>query len=364
MRIAIVNSHKADAPGGSEVQSDIIARGLSKRGHYIAYIAPGGRNKSYESPYDVITCRKDSASLIRAILDSRPDIIYWRYYRSFLRQSLRAVKKRNIPFVFVLCSRSMLDPWYADYRVRNPVIRFIKMIRNRWQYGAVKHSDLIISINRQIMGNIDPDKEVFLPLLMESDCIDFSWPRPYCAWVSNLRRVKRPEKFIELAERMRDTGIDFLMAGMLSDDAYRWIADGRDCPDNLYYIGAKSFEEINGILKSSLFHVHTCEPEGFGNVFVQAWMQKKPSLSLGFDPGGYIKEKETGYTAHNDMDRFERYARKLIEKKDLREEMGKRAYDFATGYFSFEKGIDDLENLLISLIKEKGPGGNPHWPSV
>lgn len=356
MRIAIVNNHWQYAPGGSELQSHIIAREMAGRGHYVAYIAPGSPDIICRTSYDVNPCRKDAGSIIRAVLESRPDIVYWRYYRSYLRQVQRAVKVEHIPFVFVVCNRTLTRPWFTDRRVKNPVIRVFKMLRDRWQYGAIERSDIVVSINRELLGKIRAENKTCLPLVMDEDYRDFDWPVPYCAWVSNLRRVKRPEKFIRLAERMRDTEIAFLMAGRVLDENYRYIEEGKGCPGNLHYIGQKSFEEINGILRNSLFHVHTCEPEGFGNVFVQAWMQGRPSLSLGFDPGGYIREYNIGFVADNDMERFERYARELIENKDLREEMGVRAYESARGLFSVERGINDLENLFLSIIKGKGPG--------
>jgi glycosyltransferase involved in cell wall biosynthesis len=103
-------------------------------------------------------------------------------------------------------------------------------------------------------------------------------------------------------------------------------------------------ENTNGVIKGSLMVIHTCEPEGFPNVFLQAWAFEKPVISLHFDPGGYLKSHQTGFHSksfeqmkedvifmlnhENDRITLGENAKKLIENNFIKSENVKKLIDF------------------------------------
>lgn len=343
MRIVIVNNHMVYALGGSEVQSDIIGRELCKRGHEIYYITPGRYDRVEGVPYSIIGCERGGIG--EAVLGLCPDIVYWRFYHSRFRETAKMIKRAGIPFVFVLNNSGLLKKWRWDSRNKNIIVRILKGLRDRWQFGGYRYVDILVSNLNEWLFKLDIEKQYYIPNTMSGNYREFSWNKPYCAWIGNIRECKRPEKYIELAYEMKNTGIDLLMAGEIMDDNYRWI-EGGDLPSNFHYLGRRDLEEVNGIMKGSLMHIHTCRPEGFGNVFIQAWMQGRPTVSLGFDPDGHIGSKRIGYCADDDMTLFCDYVKKLIYDEDLREEMGKRAGKLYEELFAIDAVMDKLEGIL------------------
>ncbi len=70
------------------------------------------------------------------------------------------------------------------------------------------------------------------------------------------------------------------MFGAMNSKHYNWLKDKKRIPSNLFYLGKRGLFEINGLLATSLFHIHKCVPEGFSDIFIQAWLQGKPSVSM------------------------------------------------------------------------------------
>ena len=184
---------------------------------------------------------------------------------------------------------------------------------------------------------------------MRSEYRSFEWKRPYVLWVANLKFHKNPEKFVELAEHFEESGVDFLMVGKIQDNRYAYLQSSENLPRNLYYLGPKSLEEVNGMLKSSLFLVHTCDPEGFGNNFIQAWLQAKPTISLYFDPESIIYNNRLGFVSGS-LEQMAKDVKKLIKNEQLRIEIGQRAKNFAQQHFDPEPNVRKLDRFFIETL--------------
>lgn len=105
-------------------------------------------------------------------------------------------------------------------------------------------------------------------------------------WVSNLRSLKRPEWFIELARRNPE--YRFVMIGGSNDDVlYEKCERSAGCVHNLEFLGPKNFDEVNEYFATSKCFVCTSEFEGFPNTFLQAWFNDIPVLTT-FDPSGRV----------------------------------------------------------------------------
>jgi len=77
MKVLIINKHQSDLFGGSEMQCDLIARGLVERGHTVIYGAVDGKRKaSYsELPYMVIPLAIGKSGALSMVLqDEKPDV--------------------------------------------------------------------------------------------------------------------------------------------------------------------------------------------------------------------------------------------------------------------------------------------------
>ena len=103
-------------------------------------------------------------------------------------------------------------------------------------------------------------------------------------WVNNLRQVKRPELFLQLAAML--SGYRFVMIGGPcpgQDNYYQQILHKAGALGNLEFLGALPYGKINQYFARAEVFVNTSEIEGFPNSFLQAWVRGVPVVSF-FDP--------------------------------------------------------------------------------
>lgn len=353
MRVTIVNKHRFESLGGSELQCDYIATELVKRGQTVNYIVPDGTKKKYNNVnYKVQNVPFLVSELVESIIQSRPDIVYWRFNKNLFYQAAKQLKKAGIPIIFAVSHIDDLRPWlFAKGRNIRKKIKFFFV--NRFEHRGFKYVDAITVNNSDFLKSIQFKKKEYIPNGMTSEFEPFEWERPFCIWVANIKYHKRPELFIKLAKEFEASGVDFLMVGKIQQESYSWIKEKSDLPSNFYYLGKKKVNQVNGILKKSRLHVHTCIPEGFPNIFIQAWLQGKPTVSLGYDPAGFIVQENLGYYSNENWDLFCEQAGKLIKDKKQAEDIGDRAQVFAKNEFSIEKSVDKLEKLMSEVIESK-----------
>lgn len=111
-------------------------------------------------------------------------------------------------------------------------------------------------------------------------------------WVANLRPLKRAEWFVSLAEKLSQYRFA-IVGGVMDKKYYEKIERLSGAVPNLSFLGAKSFEEVNGLLSESRLLVCTSEFEGFPNTFLQAWSQSVPVVST-VNPNDLLTEYKLG----------------------------------------------------------------------
>lgn len=354
MIVAIVNRHLEDKIGGSELQCDIIARELAGLGHTPVYLAARGQRGSYEAPYRVEPLPEFSAENFSMALERiSPDLVFWRYNKHELTGCVRAARLRSIPFVFSVSNRNDLVRFRFDLlRPRKSAgITFDNwhlFLQTCRQYGGLALVDGVANQCRELMGRVGAVPEIYFPNSMHDRSEAFEWPRPYIAWVANIKERKNPRDYIRLAERVGDRGVDFLMAGEIQQKFYDFLRDSANLPPNLHYLGAKSIEEANGIIRGSLFLVHTCDPEGFPNTFIQAWHYGRPVISRHYDPDGLIVSEGLGAFPRSD-EAFVAEVEKMIGDASLRKQTGERAAAFARERFDPGRNVRSLAEFLESV---------------
>lgn len=353
MRIAFVNRHPDDVVGGSEIQCDMLASELA-RAHDIIYIAPAGcLAKNYRKNYTVVPVGSNSRSISDAIIKAKPDIVYWRFNKYYFHLTARRLAKHRIPIVFAVSHIN--DTKLCSHRenIKNGPKSILKAIKQSiltcWNHTGFRYVQGVTVDNNDHLRLAPVKNKIFIPNTITKEASPFAWDRPYIIWVSNIKPAKRPELYVNLAKEFERDGIDFLMIGNIQSSSYDWITDKEKTPDNFHYLGPKTLEEVNGAIKNSLFLVHTCMPEGFGIVFLQAWLQSKPTISYDFEPCGYITNEKLGNVAHGNWDNFVNISKNFIENKSLRDEIGQRAREFSTHKFSSQESANKLEQFLLRI---------------
>jgi len=370
MKILIINQHPQDVIGGSEIQCDLVATYLHRFGHEVLYGAVNSRRDNYKIEYDLVPLNNPFVvSYIKLIKDLRPHIVYWRFGKKHLFTAALISKFYKAKFIFTVSAYSSTERWIAEgtrvfpyklplkrngWKLKNivKVALFLKRpIISAWNYNGFYFVDACVTVNSDFLGKLPIKLQIAIHNSMQTKYKPFAWNKPYVVWVANIKTKKNPEKFIKLAERFNESDVDFLMIGSIQAARYAYIRNSDQVPRNFHYLGPKSPEEVNGILKSSLFLIHTCDPECFCGNFIQAWSQGKPTISLYFDPESIIKNNQLGYVSGS-LDQMVRDVEKLIEDRQLCTEIGERAKSFAKQHFDPESNIRELERFLIGISNE------------
>lgn len=355
MRIIIINEHVNDKLGGSEIQCDLIARKLVDFGHEVIYLAVKGVNRLYNTPYKVLgVSLEQQDEFDQVVSGTRPDVVYWRYNKKWFAESMKVAARHQVPVIFSVShkydiQKNRTDLLLPEGDVKKTLKNWRRFFENRKQFNGFRHVDAISNQCRDFMGVSGVKHEIYFPNSVSRKSVPFQWDKPYCLWASSIKKRKNPEAYIRLAKMMQNENLDFIMAGEIQDSSYSYLNYSEKLPPNLHYVGLKSYEEINGMLKAGLFLIHTCNPEGFPNNFIQAWAFGKPVVSLYYDPDHLIEKNKLGFYSRT-FEQFKEDVKKLVNEPGLRNEMGENGKVLSQELFDPEKNVKKLEKLMLGLI--------------
>jgi glycosyltransferase involved in cell wall biosynthesis len=367
-RVVVVNRHLDDAVGGSELQCHRVAVGLAVRGHEVVHLAVGGVTARERDGYRVVPVAARAADVAAAVLAAGADVVYWRFGRALLAGALRRLGSVGVPVVLAVAHADDLAPWPSGPALAGgPRDRFAAVrarLRHRASYGALRRvagvamqrRDQTVPVGRAVVRHVpnlvrdpaaEPDADPSAG--PASAPAPWDWPRPYVAWVGNLKARKRPEACRPLADALRPHGIDVVMAGGLQDARYADLT--RPDPDhpNLHHVGRLDPDGVLRLLAGARCVAVTYLPEGFSNVLLQAWSVGRPTVSLGYDPDDLIAAADLGGVAGDDPDRFAALVVALATDPERAAAAGARARAVVADRFDDRRSLDALEELLSAV---------------
>jgi glycosyltransferase involved in cell wall biosynthesis len=360
MRVLILAQHLGRALGGIEIQCDLTARQLAAIGHEVCYGAAGGAaGTPAPTDYAIDTWTPgDAAQTAALIARARPDVIYLRHNKAGLRVTARTAARAGVPLVFAASSLQDVKAFsyhakHARWTPRRLASVAWQCLRSRWNWSGFRWVSAAVSLNADYTERLPVSLRCHIPDSMEATSLPFHWPRRFVVWVAQIKDYKNPGAYVELARRCADLDVDFLMIGEVVSPRYRWIAHGADLPRNFQYLGVRTPAEVNGVLAAAAALIHTCDPEGFGNNFIQAWLQGTPTLSLYFDPGGTIARERLG-SVPGDLPGLERDLRNLLADENARAQMGARAQTYARLHHDPAVNARRLAELFEEVVGRPG----------
>jgi len=348
MRILIVNRHRADVVGGSEIQCDQIARELARRGHAPTYAVMEPRRARYELPYPCLPVPPGRAGLRAVLAEAHPELVYWRFNRRGLGAAVGAAHRAGAAFLYALShdDDTRILPALAD--LRGPVRAWRALVAGANACARVRVDGFVAQHSGQARG-LPPALTRVIPNSAFAEASAFAWPRPYVAWVANVKPRKRPERFLALAEALAGEPFDCLAVGALQDRRYAWLADRARVPASFHYLGARPPEEVNALIAGARSVVLTCEPEGFPNVLLQAWQLGIPTVSLAYDPDGLIASHRLGAVAAA-VPELAAAVRTLAADESARAAIAARARRLVEERFSLAANVSALEAFAAERL--------------
>src|SRR5258706_6647707 len=116
-------------------------------------------------------------------------------------------------------------------------------------------------------------------------------------WVSNIRKVKRPDRILHLAERMPELKIHMVGGSLTGEEAlFHDVRDAAATKTNVVFHGRLSYWDANQLYDRAKVLVNTSDVEGFPNSYLQAWIRGVPVVTL-IDPDAVIEREGLGIAA-------------------------------------------------------------------
>jgi glycosyltransferase involved in cell wall biosynthesis len=367
VKIALVNRyHPLDVLGGSELQCQQLQgawNGKTLTSHYLALDGRGKSGEEETSQGKLFRLSENLSLKTFSTLESRLsregyDIVYIRSFNQ-LHFVTRVCRRLKIPCVYNTCNITDLQLFRPFSWTVSPG-NFLSQCRglvNRFLNHRALLAMPVITINREHAAFLKR-KGVRATCIYNSMPDRFQGPqnkKKMILWVANIKGRKQPEIFLELVRKFSGRGWSFVMVGALQNDRERYrrlIDETQDQCSDFSWLGARDVVEVDALLDEASLLVNTCQAEGFGNNFIQAWFHECPTISLEFDADGIMEREKIGFCPHS-REKFFSLTEKLMFDDDLRREMGGRARKWALEEHDLEKNaLKYLDFFKGQLSKE------------
>ncbi len=181
-------------------------------------------------------------------------------------------------------------------------------------------------------------------------------PRDLILWIGAIRRVKQPERFLELAARMPRQQFVLLGGNAVGEGSFsKKIVDEAESIPNLTLPGHVPHHMTLSYLSRAAILVNTSVVEGFPNAFLEAWNVGVPVFSL-HDVDGLIENEGLGEVCE-DMDHMESAIRSSLDDPDRMTLMRQRTQNLVEERFSAKalarQYVDFFEDLIDRNEKAK-----------
>ncbi|MFI4907334.1 MAG: glycosyltransferase family 4 protein [Steroidobacterales bacterium] len=296
------SNHRA---GGAELQQTLLARALARSGWRVSMVvADYGQPDGQE--WDGIKTYKaygpdEGLALVRflhprwtklhaALRRADADIYYTSCAGGHLAQIALFARRRGRRIIFRIASDTDCDP-------RALLVRYWRdRMLYRW---GLAHTDLLLaqtpSQQRALASNFGRDSRLAGSLLETSGrCPPRAQRDIDVLWVGNLRPLKRPHLFLDVASRL--PRLSFHMIGGPMPGAARLYEQVRlrAAPlANVTFHGFVPQHQVGEYFERARLFVSTSEIEGFPNTYLQAWSRGTPVVAF-LDPEGLLARNRLG----------------------------------------------------------------------
>ncbi|MGH8745865.1 MAG: glycosyltransferase family 4 protein [Burkholderiales bacterium] len=294
--------YRDHAVGGESVQQTLLARALARRGHDVSMIVadcgqPDGAR------WDAITTFK--AYRLEAGVPG------WRFIHPRWTGLWAALTRADADAYYTSCAGmhlGLLAMFCRSARKRlvfraasdadcEPSRLLVPYARDRWLYEyGLRRADTILVQSAAQAGALRRNyglKSVVAGMLVEP-------PRLVPArdidvlWIGNIRRVKRADRALELADKLPQARIHMVGGPLPGEEAlYEEVALEAGARSNVSFRGRLSYADASELYGRARVLLNTSDVEGFPNTYLQAWAAGVPVITL-IDPDGVIAREGLG----------------------------------------------------------------------
>lgn len=370
MRVMVVTGfYPGTRMGGAEYQTALLAQGLAARGHPTVFVATradmdrtyciGDVDVEEVSGLRVTGLKKFRARMFELFEQYKPDVCYVRIFPETAELS-EICRKYDVPIVSVTCGGMETKRLLLGHHPRETIahLRSGEFLRHLQSFHSVADTDAHVCNTAEfatMMRTQFPERLIHTiynatPIPPESEI--HTEPGNRVIWVNNIKRWKRPEWFIDLAERL--PRFEFAMIGDMYTNRYGRKIRSRieHGPTNLQYLGRLPIEAVNREICRSDLLVYTSMPgrEGFGNSFLQAWSRAVPTVST-FPLDGIPERERIGRYAPT-MESLIGAIDELMTTTEERMTMGRRARQYVIDHHQIDLMVERYTDLFANLLPD------------
>jgi glycosyltransferase involved in cell wall biosynthesis len=181
-----------------------------------------------------------------------------------------------------------------------PDTLIIEYARDRWlyEYGLRRACGVLaqtVKQQRLLRDNYAVGSEVAKLVVAQANAdATFAQRSVDVLWVSNIRRLKRPDLLLQLAGKIPDASFHIVGGiGAGERDCFEETRMRAGLLDNVTFHGPLPFREATALFGRTRAFVNTSDVEGFPNTYLQAWAAGTPVVAF-FDPDGLIAREGLG----------------------------------------------------------------------
>ena len=167
-------------------------------------------------------------------------------------------------------------------------------------------------------------------------------------WVGNTRPHKRPELFVQLAERLPQYRFRLVGGSSVDDVDFARLRVYAARLENLELTGFVPYASVEAQFDRASMIINTSPAEGFPNTYLQAWSRRMPSIGL-FDIGARFEGASVGcYVA--DLDAMAEMVVRLKTDPTFWQSEGRRAAAYVAKNNSVAKVVDRYEAIFNQMV--------------
>ncbi|MBA4318318.1 MAG: hypothetical protein C0412_07950 [Flavobacterium sp.] len=361
--VFLMNSFYELNTGGAEYQAYMIAKELATKKHDISFIFTQNKNDQCQNKnrfklYPIQKTRFFKLHLLKLIYFFKayqhlkavqPDIIYHRTFSSFLLLAhWYRFLHRNVKIILHISHDEdvqRLIIWFEKSRIVKSIDDFFRYIGLFFTKNIIVQS----SYQQQLLLKNHNCKSVVIRNFCEvAEKKNINIKENIIVWIANVKPIKNPFEFIDLANDLKGNNYRFLMIGKPIGGKFRNQFYEALENSNVEYFGALTNKDVNSILCRSKILCCTSYGEGFSNTFLQAWIRRVPVVSLYVDPDDLIKKCKLGLHSKS-YDKLKNDITSLIENPSELESMADRVKNFAEIFFLIQNNFYKFNDYLNRL---------------
>ncbi len=296
--------HRQHTIGGESVQQTLLGRALARRGHYVSMVvADHGQvdGAEWEGIRVFKAYRPDAGVPVLRFIHPRWTGMWSALTRADADLYYISCAGMHVGLVALFCRRfgkRFVFRAASDTDCDSSRL-LVQFARDRWlyEYGLRRANAILVQSafqaetltrNYGLAGRVAGMLVEMQPVAARD--IDV-------LWVSNIRRVKRPDRILELAEKLPEVKIHMVGGPLPGEEAlFRDVRDMASAEANLTFHGRLSYWDANDLYGRSRVFVNTSDVEGFPNSYLQAWIRGVPVVTL-IDPDSVIEREGLGVAA-------------------------------------------------------------------